>query len=609
MMAVWAVVSIAAKGAETWWGYWTPRQGMEIKGAFERGTNDVAIYVPKGQAVLTGSTVKAVRFYIGDKTAVIRLRVWMATAEFSWAWDQPNLALKDVNLADVVDVEHDGQMMTVEWDEPVSIPASGAYIGYTVTMGQGFDSHPCGLFCSTDNSGTQYGCYYQWSEMNKFVGNTVLQALVSSENLTEHAASPTSLGTQVLSRGTDRPLGVTLTQTGTEPIRSIGYVLSLDGTTLPERTYTFPAGSEETAFLEPETVTLPIDLNETAAQYNATLTVTQVNGQPNGNVAATASVQGQIVLLDQLGLRRSVMEEFTGTWCTWCPRGVVAMRLLEQEFGDRFIGIAVHSDDPMQLSAYNSTSVRRMVSGLPNCVIDRTTVCDPYMGTSGEKHFLVNKDLGCALTVPCVADIKVAAEWDRDEQDVLAVDVQTTFRYNDEHSAPYSIALILIENGMKGEGNDWRQVNRYAQPNSGFDDADMAEFRDAPHYITDMVYDHVAVDGAGLNNGISGSISLPLVSGKGQRFSYLWNLSQNTLIQDKEQLCVVALLLNTQKGSIENAAKVRVKSGGTTDILSVQTDKGTKVYYSIDGRRLSHPQRGMNVVRQTDGTVRKVIVK
>ena len=32
-------------------------------------------------------------------------------------------------------------------------------------------------------------------------------------------------------------------------------------------------------------------------------------------------------------------------------------------------------------------------------------------------------------------------------------------------------------------------------------------------------------------------------------------------------------------------------------------------YYRMDGRRVEKPQRGLNIIRYPDGTVRKVIVK
>lgn len=51
---------------------------------------------------------------------------------------------------------------------------------------------------------------------------------------------------------------------------------------------------------------------------------------------------------------------------------------------------------------------------------------------------------------------------------------------------------------------------------------------------------------------------------------------------------------------------------GTTDgIGSVEAATGKKVeaYYSLSGRRLSVPQKGLNIVKFVDGTARKVVVK
>ena len=44
-------------------------------------------------------------------------------------------------------------------------------------------------------------------------------------------------------------------------------------------------------------------------------------------------------------------------------------------------------------------------------------------------------------------------------------------------------------------------------------------------------------------------------------------------------------------------------------INAIESDPGNAVYYSLDGRRLKSPQKGINIIRQSDGTTRKVIVK
>lgn len=46
-----------------------------------------------------------------------------------------------------------------------------------------------------------------------------------------------------------------------------------------------------------------------------------------------------------------------------------------------------------------------------------------------------------------------------------------------------------------------------------------------------------------------------------------------------------------------------------SSINAIESDPGNAVYYSLDGRRLKSPQKGINIIRQSDGTTRKVIVK
>ena len=47
-----------------------------------------------------------------------------------------------------------------------------------------------------------------------------------------------------------------------------------------------------------------------------------------------------------------------------------------------------------------------------------------------------------------------------------------------------------------------------------------------------------------------------------------------------------------------------------TEIEKINYDKSTDDwYYSLDGKRTATPQRGLNIVKMSDGTTRKVIVK
>ena len=48
----------------------------------------------------------------------------------------------------------------------------------------------------------------------------------------------------------------------------------------------------------------------------------------------------------------------------------------------------------------------------------------------------------------------------------------------------------------------------------------------------------------------------------------------------------------------------------TTPVVTAAVNKNaTEKYYTVDGRRLQHLQRGLNIVKSSDGTTRKVLVK
>ena len=105
-----------------------------------------------------------------------------------------------------------------------------------------------------------------------------------------------------------------------------------------------------------------------------TVTVSNVNGAgPDGNpsddfktitVSPKVSAPGKVVL----------GEEATGTWCGWCPRGAVFMDYMESTYGNAWAGVAVHNNDPMADSAYDTGLG---FSSYPNALVDRGLEIDP----------------------------------------------------------------------------------------------------------------------------------------------------------------------------------------------------------------------------------------
>ena len=51
-----------------------------------------------------------------------------------------------------------------------------------------------------------------------------------------------------------------------------------------------------------------------------------------------------------------LIEEATGTWCAWCPKGKVFSEMLLETYNDKLIFIEVHRNDPMENEEYSDES-------------------------------------------------------------------------------------------------------------------------------------------------------------------------------------------------------------------------------------------------------------
>ena len=315
-------------------------------------------------------------------------------------------------------------------------------------------------------------------------------------------------------------------------------------------------------------------------------------------------------------VRRSVVEEFTGTWCGNCPRGMVGIERLEADFGDRFIGIAIHTGvgEPMQIPTYPDLQTALLPgSGAPSCAIDRVQHrFDPYAGSGsrGYNHYGIDLDFAAALAMPTEAKVELAAQWADAQQWDVRFSVTTTFNI-DSPTAPYPLVLVLTEDGLTGSGEGWQQTNYYSlsyEEGAGteYSDDDMQPWREAPYHADGVVYNHVAVNTLGALGGIAGSISAPIAAYVPQTYTdVLTTLASHTLriIQDKSRLSAVAMLINTETGQVVNAAKAPVADYGQSGIKAPSTLKPQPSNlnpqisnpYDLQGRPASGAQKGVRI--------------
>ena len=279
-------------------------------------------------------------------------------------------------------------------------------------------------------------------------------------------------------------------------------------------------------------------------------------------------------------VRRSVVEEFAGTWCGHCPRGMVGMERLAEQFGDRFIGIAVHtgSGEPMAIPGYPDVQEQLLPgSGAPSCVINRLAFkFDPYSGSGkrGAFHYGIDEDFAASLAMPTEAKVELKAQWDDEFQWDVRFTATTTFNI-DSSNAPYRLIFVLTEDGLTGTGDKWEQTNYFSLETASSEgekylDDDLAFWRSSPYHVPGVTYNHVPVNTLGVKSGIEGSIKVPIVSFEPQTYTnVVTTLASHTqrLIQDKNRLTAIAMLINTESGEVVNAAKSTIRPYGAADAV------------------------------------------
>ena len=267
-------------------------------------------------------------------------------------------------------------------------------------------------------------------------------------------------------------------------------------------------------------------------------------------------------------LRRIVFEEFTGTWCQWCPLGIVGLRKLIQNHPGEVIGIAVHNGDEFTVSAYDNYMYANGYSGttFPNSNMNRSTQVYPDPDQL-EFHFSL-----CSLVAD--ADVEVAA-WR--EGQTLHVTSDVTFDI-DADTKKYRMAYVVTENGVTGT-----QKNGYATQH----DPKVEEFNNLA-YTCVIAHDHVArgilPSPAGeVRNFGNGHIV------KGETYTLDESLSlYGVTIKDEANVEVVALLINDETGFIVNAAKCKLaKPTGIERVKGYEVR--TKGCYDLQGRKIQRP--------------------
>ena len=225
--------------------------------------------------------------------------------------------------------------------------------------------------------------------------------------------------------------------------------------------------------------------------------------------------------------KKVIVEEATGTWCGWCPRGTVWMDRMTNRYPDHFIGIAVHNGDPMQDADYNSGLG---ASAFPGAVVNRNGFIDP---SSIEAPFLTQ------VQEPSLAILENGALWDETTRELTISLVVTAL---DEISTTHKVNVALTEDNVSGTGNGWGQVNYYSNSQDLIGD-DGVNWRDLPATVpgSDIEYDHVARAILAPFSGLGKSFETALSGDDQHVLNFTYTVPADF---DEENMHIVTMLIN-----------------------------------------------------------------
>lgn len=588
----------------TLWGYYLGGfdevSGVGIQAA---ATYYAGYFVP-GDGVLSGASINGVNLPIWTKTYMSNVSIWISEDL------ETNIVEKSIATTSLKQAAYNA----IALDEPFAIPETGVFVGVKFTISyvlQDGDAFPvlCGgdayenslvmKFSSRDGSA-------DWADYSSNFGSFAMQLFCSDLTLPERSAYFKSATPTYSLPGAEANLSAVIASDGSEDINSIDYIVEINGNVTSKHLdleTPIAGGISKTG-----NVTLSFTAPEEYGVYTANISIEKVNGEDNPASEKVLSVVNKVVT--KVATRRTVVEEFTGTGCGWCPRGWAGMENLK-ETKENFIGIAFHkfnSNDPMYVANYFPTGSLG-IDGAPGCAMDRKLLgIDPYYGSGNS---IIEDFDYCNSLYPDV-DVTVSGQFN---DDFTSVDITTDIEYLTD-GGKYSVVYVLTADSLKGTTSAWRQQNYYYSY-SPTGDPLIDQFCRGGKYGQSSValtFNDVMINSSYNNSGVNQAPALTgeAVAGETVSCSYTLNMPTKATLKDainNNEVYAVVLVIASD-GTIANAARAKVtNSTGIQSVIVTDTNSKKATRYNAAGQIINAPQKGLNIIKDSNGKTTKVLVK
>lgn len=341
--------------------------------------------------------------------------------------------------------------------------------------------------------------------------------------------------------------------------------------------------------------------------YPFEFTVNTVNGVENTDISSTAT--SSLVVMLFVPVNRPLVEEFTGLGCGYCPRGYIAMEEMPNLFGDRFVGMAYHSQSYESgcMVTLSNDEFPFSVGGFPSGTINRISEMDPCLFPSVWASY--------AQGMPA-ADVDAALEWADEKMTRLTAHASARF-VRDIKDAGYKLSIALVADGLKNEA--WGQSNYYrGKDPDGVESPLWDLFINGQSKVYGLTFNDVVAYYKDVD-GIEGSLPAEIVAGDTYTYDYsinvadVVNLKGEQFINPEATVKAVAVIIDANGRPVNcNKSNGIAWDPSGVDTIASGANAVATGYYDLQGRRVANPDKGIfiKVVKLDNGeTVRTRVAR
>lgn len=550
-----------------------------------------------------GSKIVGIRYALSNTVDVTRVMIYSHEAN---TYNTQTIASKVITSYPVIGWN------TVMFSQPVNLDLSnllGLFVGFNYMqtddqlsnessplsfVKEGNTIAPVYLF---GNLGQGLGLY-QWGIENDY-GNLSVQLIVENENFPTKDAiiSGIATGGDWYKNGDEVNYAVAVSNFGTQTINELELSTYIDDALVATQTVN---NVTETVQNISGTVTLPANLS--LGQHILTVYASSADGSELTENTSDDALAIRIFTYDQTVERqKNLLEQFTSQYCVYCQDGATNLKNFVASRNNDIAWVAVHGDmqsgrDEFTITESNYIMNAEDVAGFPTASFNRTVIRGALaLETSFDSSIApgnitqyFNDIIDYTHKNPALATVNISGSYDEATR-ALEVKVSGKGVNTVELLANYGLTVYLTEDGIQAQ-----QLNT-----------------DGETWNYDYVHDHV----------LRASLSAPLgtlINWTGDTYEMTFNteLDKNWDADNINIVAFVAPILNINEPDylcewVTNANSVPLKSiaSGINGVYSNGSEAVEVARYNAAGQLISAPQKGINIIKLSNGKTQKVIMK